>query len=360
MKNLKLISFLIILTSGLLFTQCTHDTVEGPQGVAGIDGKDGTDGKDGKDGADATASCVECHSDSHREPIESSFLESMHFENHMMYNGMTLAEYANQSMFRGSCVKCHVSEGYIDFIDSGRPANYMGPVYDVPEGISCTTCHDNHSTFDFETDGYDYALRSFEFVSLMTDPDYTIDYGNTSNNCIECHQPRTSPPTANEDGEFTVSSSHWGPHHGPQATLLEGIQGAEIAGSESYPGIGTATHRTGSSCVSCHMGESSDGTNGEHSFMPTETACTTCHTSTIPEEVGGLAEDMEALLVLLEEAHILHTDDYGAVHPVEGTYNITEAEAAWNYLLIMEDKSEGIHNPAYAKALVKNSIEILQ
>ena len=34
--------------------------------------------------------------------------------------------------------------------------------------------------------------------------------------------------------------------------MLEGIQGAEIAGSTPYPADATAAHRTGSTCVSCH------------------------------------------------------------------------------------------------------------
>ena len=37
-----------------------------------------------------------------------------------------------------------------------------------------------------------------------------------------------------------------------------------------------------------------------------------------------------------------------------------EAQAIWNYKTLEEDKSAGIHNPGYAKALLKNSIQALQ
>ena len=36
------------------------------------------------------------------------------------------------------------------------------------------------------------------------------------------------------------------------------------------------------------------------------------------------------------------------------------AQAIWNYKTLEEDKSHGVHNPGYAKALLKNSIEALQ
>ena len=329
----------MLIATSLIFVQCTHESVAGPQGVAGIDGINGIDGIDGKDGA---ASCTDCHSNTHRLPIESSYPYSGHA------SGSTVA-FAGS---RAACAQCHSNEGYIDYMTHGttNPAGYANPTR-----IDCNTCHDKHGTFDFENDGHDYALRNFAPTTLITDPNYTIDFGDKSNNCTSCHQPRTAPPVDDGTGMFTVTSSNWGPHNGPQSTLLEGIQGAEIAGSEAYPAIGTARHRTGSSCTSCHMGASSGPDDeGLHSFNPTSTACTTCHSNGAPSEVAGLADDIANLVGLLENIGIVHEGN-----PVAGNYTIIQAEAAWNYLLIMEDKSKGVHNPAYAKALIKNSIEVL-
>ena len=42
------------------------------------------------------------------------------------------------------------------------------------------------------------------------------------------------------------------------------------------------------------------------------------------------------------------------------TVPLKEAQAAWNFALLREDRSKGIHNPNYAKALIANSIEALQ
>ena len=341
MKTMKTCLALgVILLISLSFTSCTHDDpVPGPQGIAGLDGTDGTDGVDGEDG---TASCTECHSESHRDPIERSYL----------YSGHAAGGAVSYAGSRASCAQCHSNEGYIDYMELGatNPDGYANPT-----PISCTTCHDSHNTFDFENDGHDFALRSFAAVTLITDPTYTIDLGDKSNNCVSCHQPRRTPPIDEGAGMFAVTSSHWGPHHGPQSTLLEGIQGAELTGTTSYPGVGTAKHRTGSSCTSCHMGEASTIEDGAHSFNPTSTACTSCHANGAPNEVEGLAADMEALASLLETVGIVHDG-----HPVVGTYTIEQASAAWNYLLIMEDSSNGIHNPKYASALIKNSIETIE
>ena len=380
MKHSKLLSFLVVLASSLLFVQCTSDPIAGADGRDGIDGIDGVDGLDGTDAA--TASCITCHSNTYRAPIYAAYETSFHSK------GLTEGS-VNYAGARASCAQCHSDEGFVDYITKGfvNPAGYYGltepelvindngtpdddsddypevddrglPIYSnnpVPfvTSITCTTCHDTHKSFDFENDGNDLALRALEPVTLITDAT-VIDYGDGSNTCINCHQPRRTQPTDDGAGMFRVTSTHWGPHHGPQATLLEGIQGALIAGAEAYPGIGSAAHRTGSTCVSCHMGETTDGSDGLHTMIPSENACITCHTNGIPSD-DFLASDMATLAGLLETIGIVHED-----HPVPGTYDILEAEAAWNYLLILEDGSNGVHNPEYAKALIKNSIEALQ
>jgi hypothetical protein len=253
--------------------------------------------------------------------------------------------------------------------------------------ISCTGCHASdigHRSFNFDEDGNDYALRTFAPVTLIVDESVTLDATNdtdemgASNTCIACHQPRSSGPIADTDGKYLQTSSHWGPHHGPQSTLLEGIQGMEISGTESYPAAGTAGHNTGSSCIACHMKD-----NG-HTWEPSATAstrCTSCHDE--KTEVTGFAADMETLagLLALSSGQEIAKDENGDYQPVfeadgttpvmvtgivhdnepkTGLFDIKDAEAGWNYLFLLEDSSKGVHNPEYAKALLTNSIELLQ
>jgi formate-dependent nitrite reductase cytochrome c552 subunit len=365
MKNLKLVGLLIIVASSLLFIQCTSDVITGPQGLAGIDGTDGTNGTDGTDGTDGVdgvdgvgaASCITCHSDSHREPIESSYAQSDHANQSIMYDGRTLAEYTNRTY----CAECHVSQGHVEFLETGAVA----AVFDAPEAISCETCHDKHGTFDFENDGYDYALRSFDPVPLRkVNADYVIDYGDKSNACITCHQPRTIPrldadEAGVEDGLIEVPN-RYGPHYGAQSIMLEGIYGAEIAGTTSYPTAVSSAHRNGASCVSCHMGEPNEG-DGQHSMVPTFAACTNCHgdgaetlMTNLQTEVDGYMAELEVLFtaqgLLDAEGNLVYNVDYPA----------TVADAYWNYKMVYYDHSKGVHNPAYTRAMLKNAIEAVE
>jgi len=351
MKNLRLISFLMLLASSFLFINCTSDPIEGPAGEAGIDGLDGLDGLDGIDGLDSTADCRSCHSNEHRDPIKASFALSGH---------ATGSAYSYAGT-RADCARCHSEEGYIDFI-TGKTAVANAN----PSPISCNTCHGMHSSFDFENDGQDFALRNIDPVTLdLTDVTYTIDYGDTSNNCVSCHQPRSKAPidadeNGDEDGLYLQANGRFYPHYGGQSTMLEGIQGAIIAGgSTPYPEVGAAGHRTGASCTTCHMGTSTDGQIGSHTFIASfeSASCTTCH-DTVPTEVAGLADDMAALHDKLLELGLI--DEAGSTLVQTTTIPFKTAQALWNYKTVEEDHSHGVHNPEYAKALIKNALEAVE
>ena len=392
MKNLKLIGFLMLLASSLMFIQCTTDTLVGPQGPAGADGTNGVNGLDGIDGlngldgtdgldGESIAVCIACHSDTHRDPIYSAFDLSGHF-----LGTHTGGNYGS----RESCSRCHSNDGYIDLTERGfvQPGGYYtygppeyeldddgnvvleddpnSPVFGLPvitnesfnnsSKIRCTTCHNIHRSFDFTNDGNDKALRQgFMPVTLTADPSYTLDLG-LSNTCVNCHQPRdygNEPPVPGPTDDFEITSSRYGPHYGPQSTILYGIMGAEIGGSLPYASPGSTKHAE-AACIGCHMGETTDGTDGGHSWWPTDNACLECH-STVPQEVPGFASDMATLKDKLINLGVLTSSD----RTVPGTYPANVAQAIWNYRTLLGDRSHGIHNPAYARALVKNSIDAL-
>ncbi|MGI9532823.1 hypothetical protein [Lutimonas sp.] len=355
MKIIKLISLFFIVSTSLLLVQCTTDPIPGPAGEDGIDGVDGVDGVSG------TAECAACHNVSTTEEVHASYLFSGHYNENMDHGDGPLSQYANRGFPGGlasACTACHTSDGYIDWAETGIPMVGSAPVYPGTQTITCTTCHSKHSTFDFENDGFDYALRFIAPIELIADASYTIDYGAedaSSHTCASCHQPRSKfEDSLLENGNVNVGG-RFGPHYGAQSTLLEGIQGAEIAGSLPYDAPTSAAHRSGSSCTSCHMGESIDLNIGKHSWNWTETSCTTCHTNGVPTEVAGFAEDVATLKDLLVDKGLLTPEG----SPVPGEYPVSEASALWNYRMMYYDHSNGVHNPNYAKALVKNSIEAL-
>jgi hypothetical protein len=367
MKNFRILSFLLIVASSLLLVNCTTDP---------IPGEDGMDGADGADGASGTAECASCHNVAKAEEVHASYLFSAHYNENMDHQEpgnndpdapfVPLSRYGNRgfgpNFGTSTCTACHTSDGYIDWAEKGAAltGDSAGPIYPGTQTITCNTCHGTHTSFDFENDGFDYALRVIAPVTLLADASVTIDYGKegmTSHTCATCHQPRSVFPDPNEDGKIAVNG-RFGPHYGAQSTLLEGIQGAEVAGSLPYEEPASAAHRAGSSCTSCHMGESTGNIDGLHSTIPTATTCNQCHVNGIPSG-DFLVEDIKNLENLLLAEGLLELNDDGSVSPVSGTYDLIPAQALWNYRMIYYDHSKGLHNPKYAKALVRNSIEAL-
>ena len=386
MKKVKLLSYLVILISGFMFLQCTSDKIIYSSGFDGADGVDGVDGVDGIDGG--AAECIACHSNTHRDDIYASFELSGH-----ALNGHTGGYYGS----REDCARCHSNEGYIDLMETGSvraggyyssgPAEYLiddngtpddetddffvldddpdSPTFGLPiitnetfqnaTKINCSTCHGSHRSFDFENDGNDLALRQgFMPTTMLIDPSITIDMG-LSNTCVNCHQPRDSYAVPGPVDDYVNTSSRFGPHHGPQSTMVFGLLGAEIAGSVAYPSAGISQHAE-VSCIGCHMGETTDGGDGVHSFWPTDNTCAECHSTSIENlVVGGFDDDMATLKADLVALGVIAAND----RPIPGTYPANVAQALWNYRTLLEDKSHGIHNPEYAKALLTNSLEAL-
>jgi hypothetical protein len=117
------------------------------------------------------------------------------------------------------------------------------------------------------------------------------------------------------------------------------------------------------------MGESDDMEEGGHTWVPSLNACTTCHDTmtAIPDGIGGFDTDFGTLHDLLLAKGYISESGYvqGAAGGNASSSNplvvpVKEAQAIWNYKTIEEDKSNGLHNPAYTRALLKNSIEALQ
>lgn len=330
---------------------------EGPMGLAGADGVDGVDGKDGKDG---TAACLVCHNVTAKSAVVAQYDVSQH-----------AAGVATARSTSNQCAVCHSHEGFVEYTVTGLDTTYVGVAH--PTDIACNTCHSTHNTFDFAKDGQDYALRTVAAVDLMLYTDHVkkIDFGNTSNLCANCHQPRNSYRVPGEGGEttYSITSSRFGPHHGPQSTLVEGIGLYDVAGSMPIPGTKSHPHRDGA-CVSCHMGDFKDGTGG-HTWKASLNNCKSCHTSATSFDVNGGQAKIAALITDLKNALIAKgvLDAAGNLTKPGGkTISATnplvlpvhQAGAFWNYITLIEDRSNGVHNPAYIEAVLKNSLESLQ
>ncbi len=340
---------------------------QGTQGDAGTTGAQGEKGDDGTPGVAGNVTCLECHSQDFRDEKLEEFHRSVHFA------GAIAVDYAGG---RSGCARCHSHEGYLEFARTGTVAENIT----LPSAWECRTCHDIHTTFE-QTD---FAFRLGEPVTLLVGG-AVIDGGN-NNTCINCHQSRkavtnydiyvrdttmTRKFTGDDIAVYTnaavgpngsatlnatndtltvvfdiptthayISSTHAGPHHGPQSNVWSGLGGVA-------DGAAFAQHAPG--CVACHMGPASG-----HSFKIKEENCAECHsTAKLPglksteDRIHALGEDLEAI-------HAVHYDDE-AFHPMYASLPKAQFNAWWDFMVLLEDRSKGAHNPVYVETLLSGA-----
>lgn len=355
-KLLYLLGTLVVLA--MLSISCTK---EGPAGPAGANG---TNGEDGIDGQDGTATCIQCHDDS-----QVMFAKSMQWENSVHAQGGTFARNGT------SCAPCHVSQGFLERMASGEQTTSDAILN--PNPVNCYTCHNVHATYTPDDWALTYAEPVyFWFLGNNTGPEY-YDW-NKGNLCANCHQSRiASPfPTVGSSETYTITSYRYGPHHGPQSNLLAGISGYEVAGSMNYTNAMHTNIENG--CVTCHMADAPGIDMGGHAMNVgidgsiNDSGCLECHpdgiddaTEALQEEIHMLLEELHNLLIaqsISDSAGYLLGDDGENRASSSNPANLTATEAGtfFNFKFIEEDRSGGVHNWKYAKALLTNSIEAIQ
>ncbi len=361
---------------------------EGPAGPAGKDGAAGPAGKDAGfiyfDGFKPDLKCATCHTPG----IDTAF-----------YVAGRAAEWANSKHAIGgdvdrnssSCARCHTTEGMQEYV-AGMPAREILH----PSAPGCFACHSPHSTGDF-------TLRVTGPVTMLSGIDGVPDYSYTTthkstNMCITCHQPRAMNPmapaytkTAATDS-IVLTSSRWYNHYGIQGPMLIGKGGYEFAGA-SFPSSYHKTLATSGSleCSTCHMQEPVGGgatkagghtMKFEYDYHGTgrviTTACQKCHSDITSSTMsradfddyrkssGVSRHDIAIRIDSLKNMLIAK----GWLNPASGLVNASsskplvikpayKAGALYNFFFVEHDLSEGIHNSKYAKALLDESIKVM-
>ena len=303
------------------------------------------------------SSCFTCHGDQ-----DARITTQQGQWNNSVHASGAHVNYGNRGGFY-DCSRCHVSQGFIDFLETGT----MNAPYDYPGAIHCFTCHAPHTSGTL-------ALRTEAPFELLNGDTFNSGEGNL---CANCHHSRYDASSIT--GEVEISA-HWGPHHGPQADMINGSNGYEYA-NYTYE---QSPHKTAvdNACVGCHMAtaEIFDGYKvGGHSWnmVDEETGsnlvlvCDSCHvgadsydftadmdydhdgdTLGFQSEMLGM---LDSLKTLLYNAGVLD-DSY---EPIDTTVSADVAGAVYNYLIVEEDRSEGVHNFKYESGLILSSIEYM-
>jgi hypothetical protein len=270
-----------------------------------------------------------------------------------------------ESFVRGeetNCAGCHGTEGAKARINAGLPPHdpsVTGIVNVSP--FDCRTCHNIHTTYTKA----DFSLTGSEEPVVLEMSGGTYD-GGAGNLCANCHQNRNAAPTAT-GGVVAVTSARFGPHYGPPAPMLLGEGGLGVTGSPS-----SHYSTVPDTCVACHMGEEFN-----HTYAPTVERCQACHADATDFDMNGTQTEIKAMVeelhTKLVDAKLLNpeTDLWGIYDPATGKWSapsadapltVTEAvaNAMWNYKFVVYDKSMGVHNSAYTKALLESALEAMK
>ncbi len=323
LRNLSLITIVLLLLVGVTACDRTITRVEQV--------------------ADQPSSCFNCHGDDNTALISAQLA----WENSRHASGL------NTNRATADCSGCHTGDGFI-----ARAEGNIPEAYDNPSVIHCFTCHAPHSNGDF-------GLRWTEMATLEDGTTFDLHAGNL---CVACHHARDDVNTfVRTGGDVTISSTHWGPHHGPQGDMLLGSNGYEY---DSYGYEQTPYHRTltQDGCVDCHFKTTRNFVVGGHSFnmeadlegstVRNTAACAACHTGLSDFNYNSVQDSVATMLTTLETS----LEDAGLFtsgHPVAQTVAEADAGAMWNYLLVEEDRSMGVHNSKYIIGLLDSSIQYL-
>lgn len=314
------------------------------------------EGDEGPQGPPGVATCMNCHTDDFQlaDYPNGWYLRSIQTQFVLSRHNLSDTYVRRGTDASPTCSRCHTTEGFQVYIATGDEA----PLEESSH-IGCFACHAPHTNEDF-------SLRKQGPQEMFIGQTY--DEGN-SNTCAVCHQARALEPGI--ESQSPITSTRWGPHYGPQSNILSGQGAWDLPGTD-FDAAAVHPHNTANSqgCVTCHMADLPDNTiAGGHSFAPDyETSegdrinskgCA-CHgfndadATEYTEELfmTPFEEDLNELRALLDVRQWLDTSGTYASNGANAPGPGNPRGAVLNYLLLHHDKSMGVHNPNYARAVL--------
>ena len=275
--------------------------------------------------------CGTCHEGEHH-PYYSEWKQAAHSHSDTSFYSPFLT-----GMFRNDpgCTGCHTLQGFkVWATQSGNIPNVTDPPGDEALPLVCAACHDPHGNSN--PGGLRLPVTQI---------------------CTKCHNPEYPP-----DSVETVVG---GEVHNSTAYMLEGIGGYEY--SNYAPGYPNSAHTfvATEKCVDCHVttapfqeGPPAISASTGHTFAPEKRACGVqgCHATTIDttqsEEVvfnyKNRQHECDSIATVLGGRLALATPADSATDAFK--------RANFNYQFFEAEGSRGVHNTAYAKALLESAI----
>ncbi len=287
--------------------------------------------------------CLSCHQQESR---------SIHFFEYSVAHDQAHTEAGGNVANNVQCAECHTAEGMMNRIFSTGTALTNR---DGITGIGCAVCHDPHG----ET-GYESQLRVMgEYDIRLASGNLTVDAGKALI-CYHCH---------NADEELPAVGSI---PHNSQAEMLNGVGGYDYG--ENLQAIGGIHSRQ--ACSDCHMIHENGTTHDMNMTINAPEriaacAASPCHAATPPQfsdghyDLNGNLTGVRAGIRQLADT-INAKAGLPAGSAIKAAYSAESEElstalnrAAYNYNFILNDRSNGFHNPVYAERLIALSLEDL-
>jgi predicted CXXCH cytochrome family protein len=275
--------------------------------------------------------CGTCHEGEHH-PYYSEWQQAAHSHSDTSFYSAFLT-----GLFRNdpNCSGCHTHQGFKEFLaEGGNIPDVANPPGDDALPLVCASCHEPHGNSN--PGGLRLPVTQI---------------------CAKCHNPEYPPDS--------VDSVLGNEVHNSTAYMLEGIGGYEYAGyAPGYPNSAHTFVAT-EKCVDCHVSTSPFqagppviAASTGHTFMPEKRSCADagCHATTIDTTQS---ED-----VVFNYKNRQHECDSIAAVLAGKLAQATPADSAtddfkraiFNYQFYGSDGSRGVHNTAYAKALLESAI----
>jgi len=332
-----------------------------------------------------SGNCGSCHDLPPHENIYGQWLRSAHGIGDI-FEGRNVADSLRNNI-ASDCNRCHDGRNQVDYTKKtvGGPNIFTPPALNKGDmtKIGCPVCHDPHGNSN------DFGLRNHPSDTLANG--YSYAFTGAGKTCITCHMARRNARTyITVRGSF---SSTWGPHSSVQGDNLLGQNFATFG----FPFVSGSHKNIDGACVGCHMAATTDtGTVtrdkvGGHTWNLHDAAsnydhtagCQGCHPGKTsfddfiaPDDYdgNGLAESwqkevagcLKNLRIALPPAGL---DSVNWQLIARDSLNLNLRKAFWNYQMVTNDRSLGMHNPAltiqvllasklYAVGVQQNGTEI--
>lgn len=358
-----------------------------------------------------SAVCGSCHG----EPARHGRYQEWEISGHANFSVAIGEGFDSSGAVRNTCAGCHTGQGALAWFDqllggnasrtlTGDTVNALvadGLTPDTVQPQACAVCHDPHDPGTVSSLGNDVKPRIVNDTPLLPGGFKAIGVGDGAI-CITCHNSRNGEKVAgsgvvglHEDGDplFGTLTSYATPH--------EACQGDVFMGRNAYfvQGVRSAHSNIPNTCTNCHMEEVAAPaelgypSQTNHTFEANLTICSKCHgeldgaalQASVEEETAQLLDAMTSKA--LEMALADTTDNPGLVAPDTAagdtvalsinyrgpsltiTYadgstatptipvDDTFAKAVWNYALIEQDFSKGVHNPSFVHNVLNTTTE---